>query len=192
MRQFQSMCGYALGDIVPNSPVDNTGYMAERKESRGKGGRPTVTTPGAIAKLIEAFKLDLTVEEAVLYAGISKDTYYRKAKEDEEFSDEMERARQYATLVARQTVIREIGEDGKLALAYLERKRKAEFSPRSEVNVEGDSLTLAIQRCNKNARPVDWFSGTPLPVVSPNQRMDESLGEEENPTSCSKRPPELF
>lgn len=54
--------------------------------------RPTVMTEDVVRKLLEAFKLDVSVEEACLYARISKDTYYRKLKEDEEFSDEVERA----------------------------------------------------------------------------------------------------
>jgi hypothetical protein len=68
-------------------------------------GRPTVITPAVVSKLTEAFKLDVTVEEACLYAGISKDTYYRKLKEDEEFSDEMERSQMYVTMLARRSVI---------------------------------------------------------------------------------------
>lgn len=90
--------------------------------------RPTIITPEVVAKLTEAFKLDVTVEEACQYAGISKDTYYRKLKEDEEFSDEMERARMYVTMLARRSVITHMEKDGNLALKYLERKRRKEFS----------------------------------------------------------------
>jgi len=50
-------------------------------------------TDEVVRKLTEAFKLDVTVEEACLYANISKDAYYRKLKEDEEFSDEIGHAR---------------------------------------------------------------------------------------------------
>jgi hypothetical protein len=121
-----------------------------------KGGRPTVITPVVVAKLTEAFKLDVTVQEACLYAGISKDAFYRKVKEDEGFSDEMERAQQYATLVARQTVIREIETDGALALKYLERKRKDEFSPRAEHQVNRLDLMEIVDGFSKNARRVDW------------------------------------
>lgn len=44
----------------------------------GAMARPTVMTDDVVRKLIEAFKLDVSVEEACLYADISKDTYYRK------------------------------------------------------------------------------------------------------------------
>lgn len=119
-------------------------------------GRPSAITPEVVAKLIEAFKLDVTVEEACLYAGISKDTYYRKVKEDEGFSDEMEQARQYATLLARQSVIREIEKDGVLALKYLERKRKEEFSPRAEHQISGCSLMEILGKFQEGRETVDW------------------------------------
>lgn len=85
-------------------------------------------TDDVVRKLIEAFKLDVNVEEACLYAGISKDSYYRKLKEDEEFSDEIGRARMYATMAARLSVIKAIPTNPHLAFKYLERKRHEEFS----------------------------------------------------------------
>ena len=91
-------------------------------------GRPTVMTDDVVRKLIEAFKLDVTVEEACLYANISKDAYYRKLNEDEEFSDEIARSRQYATFAARVSVIKALSSDPHLALKYLERKRRDELS----------------------------------------------------------------
>ena len=89
--------------------------------------RPTVMTDDVVRKLIEAFKLDVSVEEACLYADISKDTYYRKLKEDEGFSDDIDRARMYATMAARLSIIKALPTDPHLALKYLERKRRAEF-----------------------------------------------------------------
>lgn len=91
--------------------------------------RPTVLTDEVVRKLLEAFKMDVSVEEACLYAGIAKDTYYRKLREDEGFSDEVGRARMYATMMARLSVIKAIPGDPHLALRYLERKRREEFSP---------------------------------------------------------------
>ncbi len=86
-------------------------------------------TDDVVRKLIEAFKLDVSVEEACLYAGIAKDTFYRKLKEDEGFSDEVGSARMYATMAARLSVLKAIPTDPHLALKYLERKRREEFSP---------------------------------------------------------------
>ncbi|PIR52761.1 hypothetical protein COU76_04760 [Candidatus Peregrinibacteria bacterium CG10_big_fil_rev_8_21_14_0_10_49_10] len=113
---------------------------------KNKGGRPPAITPTVLAKLTTAFELDMTVEEACTYAGISKDTYYRKAKTDQRFSDEMERARQFATAKARRIVIEKMEDDGRLALSYLERKRKEEFSPRFEQQVEVNSIVELIKQ----------------------------------------------
>ncbi|OGJ84124.1 hypothetical protein A2529_05050 [Candidatus Peribacteria bacterium RIFOXYD2_FULL_58_15] len=126
------------------------------QKSSGKGGRPTVMTSEVTAKLIEAFKLDVTIEEACTYAGISTDSYHRKVNNDEVFCGEMERARQFASWKARRSVIEGMEHDPHLALKYLERKRKAEFSPRSEIDVEGLSLTDLIRRAEENRKPVDW------------------------------------
>jgi hypothetical protein len=68
----------------------------------------------------------------------------------------MEQARMYATMVARQTVIREIETDGVLALKYLERKRKEEFSPRAEHQVNGFNLKELLAQYRQNVESVDW------------------------------------
>lgn len=133
--------------------MDASHSMARHKHA---GGRPTVITPNVVAKLTEAFKLDVTIEEACLYAGISKDTYYRKVKDNEGFSDEMEQARMYATLRARKTVICQIEQDGDLALKYLERKRKEEFSPRAEHHVSGINLAELVAKREQSAVHIDW------------------------------------
>lgn len=122
---------------------------------KNKGGRPPAITPEVIAKLTEAFKIDMTVEEACTYAKISKDTYYRKCKMDQGFSDECERARQFATVKARRIVIEKMEDDGGLALKYLERKRKEEFSPRVEQQVEVNSI-MALVKAQEEAESVDW------------------------------------
>lgn len=108
-------------------------------------GRPTAITPAVVAKLAEALKLDVTVEEACLYAGISKDTYYRKLKEDEAFSDEMEQSRMYVTMLARRSVITHMEKDGALALKYLERKRRDEFSLQYRQSPEMQKIDLAAE-----------------------------------------------
>lgn len=122
---------------------------------KNKGGRPTAITSEVVRKLTEAFKLDMTVEEACTYANISKDTYYRKCKSDKGFSDEMERARQFATAKARRIVIEKMEDDGGLALKYLERKRKEEFSQRFEQQVEVNSI-LALVKAQEESETVDW------------------------------------
>ena len=124
----------------------------------GNMARPTVMTDDVVRKLIEAFKLDVTVEEACLYANISKDAYYRKLNEDEGFSDEIGRARQYATMAARLSVIKALPSDPHLALKYLERKRREEFGlqqkpPQDERGLQIDLGAEATARLEKYQKP---------------------------------------
>ncbi len=80
----------------------------------------------------------------------------------------MERARLYASWKARRSVIGGMEHDPHLALKYLERKRKAEFSPRTEINVEG-LLPDLIQQAEENRKHVRWADiggyGVPQGVV---------------------------
>tara|TARA_Y100000310_G_scaffold287005_1_gene311631 strand:- start:6704 stop:7129 length:426 start_codon:yes stop_codon:yes gene_type:complete len=121
---------------------------------RNKGGRPTAINSAVVQKLLEAFQLDLPVAEACKYAGIAKQTYYNHCK-NKEFLDKMERAKMEATLKARKTVIEKMEDDGGLALKYLERKRKEEFSPRIEQNVEVNSI-LALVKAQEESETVNW------------------------------------
>lgn len=152
-------------------------------DRKSKGGRPSATTSDVVAKLTEAFKLDVTVEEACAYAGISKDTYYRKTKSDPAFSDEMERARLFASWKARRSVIGGMEHDPHLALKYLERKRKAEFSPRSEIDVEGVTLTDLIRQAEENRRTVDWrdIGGYGVPQGATPKTVQTGVDSRQNP-----------
>jgi len=117
--------------------------------TKNKGGRPSVITPEVVQKLLEAFRLDLPVEEACKYASIAKQTYYNHCKNDE-FLDEMEHAKMEATLKARKTVIEKMEDDAGLSLKYLSLKRKEEFSPRIEQKIEGSMITTLIKECEES------------------------------------------
>ena len=54
------------------------------KVKEGKG-RPEKITPEVVKKLKQIFMYDGSVEEACLYAWISKVTYYAKLKKDKDF-----------------------------------------------------------------------------------------------------------
>jgi len=120
--------------------------------------RPTVLTPDVVRKLLEILKLDVTMEEACLYAKISKDTVYRKMKEDQDFSDEIASSRQYATIAARHCIVKHITTDSQLAFKYLERKRRGEFGVQAPVSVQPhimhiDLLGEAMARAEKYDKP---------------------------------------
>ncbi len=95
-------------------------------------GRPTDMTPNTVTKLMAAFNNGYNVTEACYYAGISKQTYYRWLKEDEDFSDFMERAKSAPNSKAKEVVIKAINEgDAGLAFRYLQ-ARDPDFKPKFE------------------------------------------------------------
>lgn len=97
------------------------------------GGRPPKFTDPVVRKLEEVFALDGTVEEACFYAGISRETYYVHIKEKPELADRFEALRLNPVLKARQTVVKRLADNYQNAMDYLARKRKGEFTARSEV-----------------------------------------------------------
>jgi len=100
------------------------------------GGRPTVMTPETLGKLREAFLMDCSDEEACLFAKISPDTLYEYQKKHPEYAEEKRLMKQNPFLVARRSVLNTMERDGELALKYLERKKKLEFSLRQELTGE--------------------------------------------------------
>lgn len=107
-------------------------------------GRPTVRTPEVDTKIEQAAALGASYEEIAFYAGIHRNTLYRWAQEDEELKGRIEELQQQPILKARQTVIQSLGDPDR-AFRYLERKRKAEFSLRTETDVTsgGEALDSA-------------------------------------------------
>jgi len=102
--------------------------MAKQNE----GGRPTVMTEQTVQKLKEAFAFGCSDEEACFYSGIAKQTLYNYQKEHPEFIDHKEALKQRPILLARQEVINGLKGNPELALKFLERKKKDEFSLRKE------------------------------------------------------------
>ena len=119
--------------------------MAEKQQnSTNLGGRPSTVTPEVLAKLEQAFAIDATVQEALSYAEISKDAYYRYLESHPEFRERIEDLRQKPILKARQTIVKSL-DNPKDAQWYLERKKKLEFAQRTELTgQEGESITIQI------------------------------------------------
>lgn len=106
-------------------------------------GRHTVMTPEIIAKLEHAFALGCSDLEACFYADIGKSTLYNYQHDYPDFVERKEALKQSPTFIARSTVVREIAEKGELALKYLERKHKDEFSLRTETDMTSKGEKLA-------------------------------------------------
>lgn len=96
--------------------------------------RPKVITEKMLQKLEAAFLMDCTDEEACFSAGISPSTLYNYQKQYPEFLEQKLRFKSRPIFLARKSLINGIINDPYLALKYLERKRKDEFSIRAEVD----------------------------------------------------------
>ena len=108
-------------------------------------GRPTVINEEVIRKLEEVFAWGASVQEALMYADISNTTYYEFIQKNPQYKEKFKRLQEKPTLLARQSVINNMKEDGHLALKYLERKKKDEFSLRAEVTgVDGQEIKVNL------------------------------------------------
>ena len=88
--------------------------------------------PIVIQKLEEAFALDCTIWEACFYAEIVPQTYYNLISSKPELLDRFTALRNNPVLLARQELVKGLVDNPELALKYLERKRKDEFSTKQE------------------------------------------------------------
>lgn len=110
--------------------------MAKKKtsEEEPKIGRPAKLDNEEIrAKLLAMSLLDTTVEMMCKHAGVSETAYYEYIKKHPEFLEEIDENRSMPYKTAVETVNKAIATDPKIALAYLERKHKDEYSPRREL-----------------------------------------------------------
>lgn len=98
-------------------------------------GQPEKIDDARVQLLIGAFQNGLDVKAACIYAGISRETFYKKKREDEKFSDIIERARNNLTEIAgnRIAMILRTGDDkvaAPLAWKIFERKMPEEYGPK--------------------------------------------------------------
>ena len=135
-------------------------------------GRNTVVTSEVIAKLVEAFKLDSTIEEACYYAEIHPSTYYRHVKSDPDFARKIEGARCYLILRARETVARNIGRID-TAKWYLERKRSEEFGKRDQIKIDAESEKRGFVELYRSLLTSEVSDKTDQPLSLPNSVVVE-------------------
>lgn len=102
--------------------------------------RPTVMTPEVISKLEEAFAWGCTDREACLWAGISEEALYLYQGKNPEFTKRKEMLKDTPVLLARKSVIKQMQRDGKLSMDYLSRKKKDEFSTRTDITSNDEKL----------------------------------------------------
>lgn len=147
---------------------------------------PTKMDDAVVQKLEEAFSLDCTVEEACFLANISKQTYYNWIKSFPEQKERFDALRQKPIIKARTTVIASL-DDPDMALKYLERKKKDEFSTKQEIGIyQNDKIESqindaqrAIERASEIANglvPGEQPAITALPEPDTNSSDDSTPG----------------
>lgn len=110
------------------------GVKMARPKKKHPGGRPTVFTPATLEKLEAAFSWGCTDTEACVWADISVDALYAYQRRNPDFIKRKELLKETPTLKARQVINMALGQKDKQAAQWwLERKRKEEFSTRSEL-----------------------------------------------------------
>jgi hypothetical protein len=105
-------------------------------EQKKPEGRPTVFTEQLLQKLEEAFLLGCTDEEACLFADIAPSSLYNYQKDRPEFLERKNVLKNNPVLKARTEVVNGFKGNPDLALKFLERKKKDEFSLRTELTGE--------------------------------------------------------
>ena len=100
--------------------------MAENQISKWHGAKITEEHYRIIEDVL---RMDWTLEEACMLAGISIPSYYNHREKNPDFARRMDAARQFPKLVARAAVMRRIRQwDAKTALRYLELRDKKRYN----------------------------------------------------------------
>lgn len=111
--------------------------------AKNKVGRPTKMTEAVIGKLEEAFSMGATDLEACFHADISGDVLYDYQKKHPEFTERKKALKEKLVLKARKNVQDALEEGDKdISKWYLERKKKDEFSTKSNTDItsKGDKV----------------------------------------------------
>lgn len=114
---------------------------AKPKKGKGRTGRPEKMTEAIRSKIDESASLGASINEIAFYADIHRTTLYRWMKEDGDLKDRIEALQQNPIMQARRTVVLSMTTNPELALKFLERKLKSEFSLRIE-NANSDPQTF--------------------------------------------------
>ncbi len=130
----------AFKEIVTSKEIVPIATLPKKKK---KTGRPTVMTPDNIRKIEEVAALGGSIAEMAMWCDIHVDTLYAYIKENKYFSDRIEALREKPILQARNTIMADI-KSPDTAKWYLERKRKAEFGPKVEVETTTRILNINI------------------------------------------------
>ena len=115
------------------------------KKDLKKRGPKEKMTKTVVNKLEFAFLRGCNDTQACLYAGISRETFYKYIKKNPKFSDRKEDLKQNPRLQAKFSVFEKIGKDqtGKFDLEYL-KSTDEEFNPNKKVEVEDKASNICL------------------------------------------------
>jgi hypothetical protein len=101
-----------------------------------------------VAKLEYAFGIGCTVVDAIVYADIHKDSYYRYLKKHPKLRERFESLQRKPILKARKTIYNNL-DNTDTAKWYLERKVRKEFAPHSTVDI-GEKPVPILKNVSNN------------------------------------------
>lgn len=110
-------------------------------------GRPTVMTKEVVSKMEYGFMKGLNVTECCHYAGICRNCFYEYLNKYPDFKDRIEELQSNPSTTAKLNVVEAIENgDTELSKWWLERRNKAEFSTKQEVEAETKSnVTIKVR-----------------------------------------------
>lgn len=100
-------------------------------------------TEEIIAKLEEAFAWGCSDVEACLWADIAPATLYKYQEKHPEFTERKAELKETPILKARKSVVTKLEADPKLAMDFLSRKKKDEFSTKTENDITSGGNAIA-------------------------------------------------
>jgi hypothetical protein len=108
-------------------------------KKKSNAGRKTVMTEETVKKLVDAFSMGFTDEEACIYSEITKQTLYNYCEKNPKFLTKKELLKHKPKIKAKLNILNSINsEDLETSKWYLERKSKDEFSTKTETNSKMD------------------------------------------------------
>lgn len=110
-------------------------------------GRPRANIEQYLTNIQPYLEVGCSLYEACLHGCVPYTTVIDYQKNDDEIRKKIERMSNVPILTARQSVVGSMAENAELALKYLERKKKDEFSLKTEVdsNVKGNiSISIGL------------------------------------------------
>ena len=134
--------------------------MKDNKKKNHKPGRPSVMTEAVKDKLLYAYSIGATDQEAALYADIHIDTLYRYLKRGPAFSDRRTLLKRTPILKAKKAVYDSIvNGDAVTAKWMLEHRASDEYNTRQEVTVTGGGVLSIEERSKALTDFLKQFSG---------------------------------